>query len=46
VFKNRVLKKNCEPGEEDATGEWRKVYNEKIENLNSSPNIIQIADYR
>jgi hypothetical protein len=46
VFKNRVLKKNCELEEEDATGEWRKVYNVKLQNLNSSPNIIQITDCR
>lgn len=46
MFKNRLLKKNCELKEEDAKGDWRKVYNEKLKNLNSLPNITQIAKRR
>jgi len=46
MFQKCALKKKFELEEDDATGDWRKVYKKKLQNLNSSPNIIQIAKCR
>jgi hypothetical protein len=39
LFENRVLRRIFEPKRDKVTGEWRKLHNEKLNNLNSSPNI-------
>jgi hypothetical protein len=39
VFKNRVLRKIFGPKREEVTGEWRKLHNDELNDLNSSPNI-------
>jgi len=39
VFKNMVLRRIFEPKREEVTGEWRKLHNEELNNLYSSPNI-------
>jgi hypothetical protein len=44
VFENRVLRKIFGPKIDEATGDWRKLYNEKLHN--SSPNIIRIIKSR
>jgi hypothetical protein len=31
----------CVPTRDEATGEWRKLHNEELHNLYSSPNIIK-----
>jgi hypothetical protein len=41
VFKNRVLRRIFEPKRDEVTGEWRKLHNEKLHNLYSSPDIIR-----
>jgi hypothetical protein len=41
VFKNRVLRRIFEPKRDEVTGEWRKLYNEELHNLYSSPNTIR-----
>jgi hypothetical protein len=41
VFENRVLRRIFGPKEE-VTGEWRKLHNEEVHNLYSSPNIIRM----
>jgi hypothetical protein len=41
VFENRVLRKIYGPKRDDVTGEWRKLHNEDLNNLYSSPNIIR-----
>jgi hypothetical protein len=41
VFENRVLRKIFGPKRDDMTGEWRKLHNEELHNLYSSPNIIR-----
>jgi hypothetical protein len=39
VFKNRVLKRIFGPKRDEVTGEWRKLHNEELNDLNCSPNI-------
>jgi hypothetical protein len=41
VFENRVLRKIFGPKRDEVTGEWRKLHNEKLRNLYSSPDIIR-----
>jgi hypothetical protein len=41
VFENRVLRRIFGPKRDEVTGEWRKVDNEELHNLYSSPNIIR-----
>jgi hypothetical protein len=40
VFENRVLRRIFGPKRDEVTGEWRKLYNEELDNLYSSPDII------
>jgi hypothetical protein len=42
VFENRVLRKVIGPKREEVTREWRKMYNEELRDLYSSPSIIRI----
>jgi hypothetical protein len=46
AFKNMVLGKIFEPNRVDMKGEWRKLHNEHLHNLYSSPNIIRIIKSR
>jgi hypothetical protein len=41
VFENRVLKRIFGPRRDEVTGEWRKLHNEELHNLYSSPDIIR-----
>jgi hypothetical protein len=41
VFENRVLRRIFGPNRDEVTGEWRKLHNEEIHNLYSSPDIIR-----
>jgi hypothetical protein len=41
VFENRVLRRIFGPKRDEVTGEWRKLHNEELHILYSSPNIIQ-----
>jgi hypothetical protein len=41
VFENRVLRRIFGPKRDEVTGEWRKLHNEKLHNLYSSPDIIR-----
>jgi hypothetical protein len=41
VFGNRVLRRIFGPKRDEMTGEWRKLHNEELHNLYSSPNIIR-----
>jgi hypothetical protein len=42
VFENRVLRRIFGPKRDDVTGGWRKLHNEELHNLYSSPNIIRM----
>jgi hypothetical protein len=41
VFENRVLRRIFGPKRDGVTGEWRKLHNEELHNLYSSPDIIR-----
>jgi hypothetical protein len=41
VFGNRVLRIIFGPKRDEVTGEWRKLHNEELHNLYSSPDIIR-----
>jgi hypothetical protein len=41
VLKNRVLRKILGSKRDDVMGEWRKLHNEELHNLYSSPDIIR-----
>jgi hypothetical protein len=42
VFENRVLRRIFGPKRDEVTGDWRKLHNEELHNLYSSPNIIRM----
>jgi hypothetical protein len=42
VFENRVLRRISGPKRNEVTGEWRKLLNEELHDLYSSPSIIRI----
>jgi hypothetical protein len=46
VFENRVLKRIFGPKRDGVTGGWRKLNNEELHNLYSSPSIIRIIKSR
>jgi hypothetical protein len=46
VFENRVLRGIFGPKRDEATGEWRRLHNEGLNGLYSSPNIIRVIKWR
>jgi hypothetical protein len=46
VFENRVLRRIFGPTRDEMTGEWRKLHNEELRDLYSSPSIIRIIKSR
>jgi hypothetical protein len=42
VFENRVLRRIFEPRRNVVTGEWRKLYNEELNDLYPSPSIVWV----
>jgi hypothetical protein len=42
VFENRVLRRIFGPKRDGVTGGWRKLHNEELHNLNSSPSILAV----
>jgi hypothetical protein len=46
VFENRVLRRIFGPKRDEATGDWRRLHNEELNDLYSSPNIIRVIESR
>jgi hypothetical protein len=46
VIENRVLRRIFEPKRDEVTGGWRKLHNEELHDLYSSPSIIRIIKSR
>jgi hypothetical protein len=42
VFENRVLRRIFGPKRDEATGEWRRLHNEELYALYSSPDISRV----
>ena len=45
-FECRVLRRIFGPKRDEVTGEWRRLHNEVLYALNSSPNIIRVIKAR
>jgi hypothetical protein len=45
VYENRVLRRIF-GSKREVTGEWRKLHNEELHDLYSSPNIVQVMKSR
>jgi hypothetical protein len=46
VFENRVLRRIFGPKRDEVKGGWRKLHNEELRDLYSSPSIIRIIKSR
>jgi hypothetical protein len=46
VFENRVLKGIFGPKSDEVTGGWRKLHNEELHGLYSSPSIVRVIKAR
>jgi hypothetical protein len=46
VFENRVLRRIFGPKRDEVPGEWRKLHNEELHDLYSSPNIVRVIKSR
>jgi hypothetical protein len=46
VYENRVLRRIFGPKRDEATGEWRRLHNEELNDLYSSPDIVWVIKSR
>jgi hypothetical protein len=46
VFENRVLRRIFGPKRDEVTGGWRKLHNEELHDLYSSPSVITMTKSR
>jgi len=46
VFENKVLRRIFGPRRDEVTGYWRRLHNEEINVLYSSPNIVRVIKSR
>ena len=42
MFENRVLRRVFGPKSDEVTGEWRKLHNEELNDLQSSPKNVPV----
>jgi hypothetical protein len=46
VFENMVLRRKFGPRRDEVTGDWRRLHNEELNDLYSSPNIVRVIKLR
>ena len=46
VFENMVLRRIFGPRRDEVTGEWRRLHNEELNDMYSSPNIVRVIKSR
>ena len=46
MFENVVLRRIFGPRRDEVTGEWRRLHNEEVNDLYSSPNIVRVIKSR
>ena len=46
MFENKVLRRICGPWRDEVTGDWRRMHNEELNDLSSSPNIVRVIKSR
>jgi len=46
VFENMVLRRIFGPRRDEVTGEWRRLHNEELNDLKSSPNVVRVIKSR
>jgi hypothetical protein len=46
VSENRVLRRMFGPKMEEVVGSWRRLHNEELHNLYTTPNIIRVIKWR
>ena len=46
VFDNMVLRRIFGPRRDEVTGKWRRLHNEELNDLYSSPNIVRVIKSR
>ena len=46
MFENMVLRSIFGPRRDEVTGEWRRLHNEELSDLYSSPNIVRVIKSR
>ena len=46
MFEKRVLRRKFGPKRDEVTGDWRKLHNEELTDLFSSPNIVRVIKSR
>jgi branched-subunit amino acid aminotransferase/4-amino-4-deoxychorismate lyase len=46
VFESKMLRRKFGPNSDEVTGDWRKLHNEELHDLYSSPNTIRVIKSR
>ena len=46
VFENKVLRRIFGPRRDEVRGEWKRLHNEELNDIYSSPNIVRVIKSR